>query len=153
MDSLNLPTYSFNIKSADERKFIFDKIRKRFVVLTPEEWVRQNFIMFLVEEKKYPSALISVEMSIEVNRLKRRCDIVIFSRTGVPGLIVECKAPAVKINQNVFDQIAAYNIKLKVNYLIVTNGLDFYSCLINHNSKSYTFLKEIPDYNELIIRN
>jgi len=149
MDSLNLPTYSFNIKSAGERKLIFDNIRKRFVVLTPEEWVRQNFIMFLIEEKEFPSSLISVEMSIELHRMKRRCDIVVFNKTGVPTLIVECKAPSVKINQDVFDQIAAYNIKLKVKYLIVTNGLEFFFCLIDYDNNSYSFLREIPNRSEL----
>jgi len=153
MDSLNLPTYSFNIKSTGERKLIFDKLRKRFVVLTPEEWVRQNLIMFLIEEKDYPAALISVEMSIKLNKMKRRCDIVIFNKTGVPNLIVECKAPSIKINQDVFDQIAAYNIKLKVKYLIVTNGLDFYCCYIDHDNNSYTFMKDIPNYTELGTRN
>ncbi|MFC2117847.1 type I restriction enzyme HsdR N-terminal domain-containing protein [Bacteroidota bacterium] len=150
MDSLNLPTYSFNIKSEGQRKLIFDKIRKRFVVLTPEEWVRQNFISFLIEEKKYPASLISVEMSIEVNRLKRRCDIVIFDRKGYPVLVVECKAPKVKITQSGFDQVAAYNIELQVNYLIVTNGLSFYCCSIDHKLKNYAFLKNIPEFEEII---
>lgn len=149
MDSLNLPTYSFNIKSDGKRKLIFDKLRKRFVVLTPEEWVRQNFIFFLIEEKKYPATLISVELSINVHRLKRRCDIVVFNNSGVHVLIVECKAAKVKISQEVFDQIAAYNIKLKVKYLIVTNGIDFHCCRIDHENKSYTFLHDIPDYAEI----
>ena len=150
MESLNLPTYSFNIKSAGKRKVIFDKLRKRFVTLTPEEWVRQNFISFLIEEKKYPPALIAVEMSIEVNMLKKRCDIVVFDREGYPAVIIECKAPEVKISQKSFDQIAAYNIRLKVNYLIVTNGLDFYCCLINHKANSYSFLKEIPAFEDAV---
>jgi len=149
MDSLNLPTYSFNIKSDGQRKLIFDKLRKRFVVLTPEEWVRQNFISFLIEEKKYPESLISVEMSIKVHSLKRRCDIVVFNNFGIPVLIVECKAVNVKISQDVFEQIAAYNIKLKVKYLILTNGIDSYCCLIDHENKSYSFLKDIPDFFEI----
>ena len=146
MESLNLPTYSFNIKFQEQRKYIFDTLRKKYVLLTPEEWVRQNFLKYLIEEKKYPASLISVEMEIKLNKLSKRCDAVIFNRNGKPFLIVECKATTVKIDQIVFEQIARYNMQLQVKYLIVTNGLKHYCCKIDFENQSYAFLKEIPDY-------
>ncbi len=150
MDSLNLPTYSFNIKSGDKIKFIFDNIRKKFVVLTPEEWVRQNFTRYLIEEKKYPPSLLSIEYSLKLNKLEKRGDLVIFNRSGKPIMIVEFKAPRIKITQSVFDQIARYNMVLKVNYLVVTNGISHYCCKIDLDEKKCVFLKDIPDYSSII---
>jgi len=149
MESLNLPTYSFNIKFQEQRKYIFDTLRKKYVLLTPEEWVRQNFLKYLIDEKKYPASLIFVEMEIKLNKLSKRCDAVIFNRNGEPLLIVECKAASVKIDQIVFDQIARYNMQLKVNYLIVTNGLNHYCCKIDFEKQSYIFLNEVPEYDQL----
>lgn len=146
MESLNLPTYSFNLKLIEQRKYIFDFIRKKYVILTPEEWVRQNFLKYLVEEKKYPASLIFVEMEFKLNTLSKRCDAVVFNRNGEPKVIVECKASSVKIDKLVFEQIARYNMQLKVDYLIVTNGLKHFCCKIDFENQSYTFLKEIPDY-------
>ncbi|MDX9695595.1 MAG: type I restriction enzyme HsdR N-terminal domain-containing protein [Bacteroidales bacterium] len=146
MESLNLPTYSFNLKLIEQRKYIFDFIRKKYVILTPEEWVRQNFLKYLVEEKKYPASLIFVEMEFKLNNLSKRCDAVIFNRKGEPIVIVECKASSVKIDKLVFEQIARYNMQLKVDYLIVTNGLKHFCCKIDFENQSYAFLKEIPDY-------
>ncbi len=146
MERLNLPTYLFKIKSEGQRKFIFDSIRKKYVVLTPEEWVRQNFIQYLINEKKYPSSLIAIEMALTLNKLSKRTDIVLFDRQGNPVIIVECKSPKVKITQDTFDQIARYNMKLKVNYLIVTNGITHYCCRMDYEKNTYSFLKEIPDY-------
>ncbi|MGE0090216.1 MAG: type I restriction enzyme HsdR N-terminal domain-containing protein [Bacteroidales bacterium] len=146
MESLNLPTYSFNIKLIEQRKYIFDFIRKKYVLLTPEEWVRQNFLKYLVEEKKYPASLISVEMEFKLNNLSKRSDAVVFDRNANPLLILECKATTVKIDQSVFEQIARYNMQLKVNYLIVTNGLKHFCCKIDFENQRYAFLKEIPDY-------
>lgn len=149
MQRLNLPTYSFNIKSEGERSYIFDEIRKKYVFLTPEEWVRQNIIQYLSIEKKYPKPLFGVEMHFRVNKLSKRGDIIIFDRKGDPMVIVECKAPEVRINQKVFDQIARYNMKFRVNYLIITNGLKHYCCKMDYEEGSYEFLKEIPDFEDL----
>lgn len=142
---LNLPEYKFKIKTVNDKKYIFDLNRKKWVRLTPEEWVRQNFIQYLIHEKKYPAPLIKVEGEIVVNKMKRRGDIIVYKNSR-PFLIVECKAPEVEINQSVFEQIAQYNIPLKVIYLIVTNGIKHFCCKMNYFSNSYEFLNEIPDY-------
>jgi len=147
MEPLNLPTYSFKIKFEDNRKYIFDEIRRKYILLTPEEWVRQNFIKYLVNEKNYPQQLISIEMEFKINKLSKRTDIVVFNTSGKPNLIVECKSPAVKVNQKTFDQIARYNMNFNVDYLVVTNGISHYCCkLESKNNKAYSFIKEIPDY-------
>jgi predicted type IV restriction endonuclease len=143
---LNLPDYSFQIKSKGQRKYIFDNIRKRYVFLTPEEWVRQNLAAYLVREKNFPASLIAVEMSLRINRMDKRADIVLFSRHGAPVVIVECKAPDVKITQKVFDQAALYNMDMKVEYLIVSNGLVHYCAKLDHREQTWSFLPEIPDY-------
>ncbi|MDY6800728.1 MAG: type I restriction enzyme HsdR N-terminal domain-containing protein [Bacteroidota bacterium] len=145
MERLNLPTYSFNIKFKEQRKYIFDFIRKKYVLLTPEEWVRQNFLKYLVEEKKYPASLIAVEKEFKLNTLSKRSDAVVYNRLGQPFLIVECKATNVKIDQKVFDQIVRYNMKLNVEYLVVTNGLTHYCCKIDVENQNYYFLKDIPE--------
>lgn len=150
MESLNLPTYSFNIKFQGQRKYIFDTLRKKYVLLTPEEWVRQNFLKFLTENKNYPASLIFVEMEFKLNTLSKRCDAVVFNRSGNPVLIVECKAPNVKIDKLVFEQIARYNMQLKVDYLIVTNGLSHYCCKIDFENQTYSFLNDIPDYEVIV---
>lgn len=146
MIKLNLPTYSFKIKSKENKTLIFDKFRKKYVVLTPEEWVRQHFAYYLLEEKKYPFSLISVEKQLIINNLKKRSDILVFNALGTPEIIVECKAPSVKISQETFDQIARYNLKLNANYLIVTNGLKHFYCQMDTENETYIFLKEIPDF-------
>ncbi|RUT73251.1 type I restriction enzyme HsdR N-terminal domain-containing protein [Ancylomarina longa] len=146
MENLNLPTYSFKIKSDLQRKLIFDSIRKKYVVLTPEEWVRQNFIRFLVEEKSYPESLIAIEKKVDVNLLPQRSDIVLYNQNANPIMIVECKAFRVKITQDVFNQIARYNMKLKVPYLVVTNGLHHYCCEMDYEQKTYRFIPDIPIY-------
>ncbi len=143
---LNLPEYSFKIKCEGQRKYIFDNIRKRFVVLTPEEWVRQHFTAFLVAEKKYPASLIAVEMSLRINQMERRADIVLFSGQGKPLMIIECKAPGVKISQEAFDQAARYNMEMKVDYLVVSNGLSHYCAELNHSERTWKFIEDIPDY-------
>ncbi len=149
MDKLNLPEYTFRVNDLNNQKWIFDPLRKKKVVLTPEEWVRQNFIQFLIQEKYYPEQLIKVEMGFKVNNLIKRSDIIVYDRKGKPSLIVECKAPSVKVSQDVFDQIARYNISLKVDFLVVTNGLEHYCCQINHQKKSYQFLRNIPEFEDL----
>lgn len=116
------------------------------MVLTPEEWVRQHFVQFLIEEKKYPDSLIAIEKQVIVNNLKKRSDILVFNTKGRPEIIVECKAPKIKITQATFDQIARYNLKLKANFLIVTNGLEHFYCKMDFEKETYIFLKEIPNY-------
>lgn len=143
---LNLPLYTLRTRSAETGDEIFDPIRKKYLLLTPEEWVRQNFIQFLILEKGYPSSLLMIETALAVNKLKKRTDIVACDNSGNPILVVECKATNIKITQDVFDQIARYNMTLKVKYLVVTNGLEHYCCEINHKNSSYSFLKDIPDY-------
>ena len=149
MLKLNLPTYSFKIKSIGEKKQIFDEIRKKYVALTPEEWVRQNFIRYLIHEKQFPASLIAIEMALQYNRMKKRGDVVVYDTSGKPVVIVECKAPDVKITQNAFDQVARYNMTLKVKYLVVTNGLIHYCCSMDYEKKSYEFLNEIPLYKNI----
>ncbi len=146
MDELNLPEYDFKIIKENDQKKIFDSVRKKYVVLTPEEWVRQNFIQYLIQEKKYPASLIAVEISLKYNTLQKRADIVIYNKEGKPALLVECKASSVKITQETFHQAAVYNMNFKVNHLIVTNGLNHYCCQMNYDEKTYLFLSQIPDF-------
>jgi len=146
MQKLNLPIYSIKLKKDENKTFVFDPIRKKYIILTPEEWVRQNFIQFLIEEKKYPASLMAVEMGIDLLNTKKRCDIVLYNTKGLPHMIVECKAPSTKISQDTFDQIARYNMSLKTDLLIVTNGIQHYICMMDHKNQRYHFLKEIPGY-------
>lgn len=147
MQQLNLPNYNFKLKSTENKTLIFDKIRKKYVVLTPEEWVRQHFVMYLLEDKKYPISLVAIEKQLTLNNLKKRSDILIFNKEGKPEIIVECKSPNVAISQDVFDQIARYNLKINANYLAVTNGLQHFYCKMDFDSESYIFLRELPNYN------
>ena len=151
MQELNLPSYDFRLKKDDGQVRIFDEIRKKYVALTPEEWVRQHFIMFLIHEKKVPAGLMILEKQITMNTMLRRPDILIHNRQGAPVMIVECKAPEVDITQDTFDQIARYNSVLKVPYLLVTNGLRHYCCRMDYQEGTYKFLKDIPDYDGMII--
>ena len=146
MQNLNLPGIDLRIRNSVEKREVFDVIRKKFVSLTQEEWVRQHFLHYLINQKNVPASLIGVEKQIKFNRLKKRFDIVVFGKRGNPILIVECKAPEVSISQDVFHQIALYNMTLKVSYLLVTNGLEHFACYIDHDKSTYSFLKEIPDY-------
>jgi hypothetical protein len=143
---LNFKKYSFRIKNSENRTHIFDTIRKKFVVLQPEEWVRQHVVHFLIEEKKYPKSIINVEKQITINSLKKRFDIVVFNSDGSIKILVECKSPNIEITQATFDQIAQYNMKLDAEYLMVTNGLQHYFCQIDQEQEKYTFLREIPDF-------
>jgi hypothetical protein len=150
MDKLTLPEYSFRIRQYENNKaVIFDPIRKKDVLLTPEEWVRQNLIRFLIEERFFPSSLISIESSVKINKLNRRFDALVYSRIGHTLLLIECKAPNVEIRQETFDQIIAYNHKLNAPYMLVSNGLKHYFCKINLLEKKYIFLDDIPKYEEL----
>jgi len=150
MQELNLPTYKFKLTINEEgKKLIFDEIRKKYVSLTPEEWVRQNFLKYLITEKKYPKSLINVEMQLYLNNTSRRSDIVVYSKHTKPKLIVECKATNIKIDNSVFDQIKEYNINLQVDFLIVTNGLKHYCCKVDYQTNKCIFLKDIPSYEDL----
>ena len=146
MELLNLPPYQFKLKKADDRVQIFDAIRKKYVVLTPEEWVRQNFLQYLIQEKNYPSSLIVLEASLKYNQLQKRADVLVYDKSGIPLLMVECKAPSVKITQDTFDQVARYNMIFKVKYLIVTNGLNHFCCLMDYSDNSYRYLEMIPAF-------
>ena len=146
MQELNFPTYSFRFKNNENKVSIFDVIRKKFVILQPEEWVRQHCVHFLIEEKKYPKSLINVEKELSINNLRKRYDIVVFNSDGSIHLIVECKSAKVKINQSTFDQIARYNLALNASYLMVTNGINHYYCQMDITHERYKFLKDIPEY-------
>jgi len=148
VQKLNFPTYSFRLKNSKNKRLIFDEIRKKFMVLQPEEWVRQHCVQYLIQVKKYPKSLINIEKELHVNDLKKRYDIVVFNSDGSIHLIVECKAPKITINQTTFDQIARYNLALKANYLMITNGLNHYYCIMDFKNERYQFLKDIPDYNK-----
>jgi hypothetical protein len=149
MQKLNLPDYKFKLKSNENKTLIFDNLRKKYMVLTPEEWVRQHFVQFLIEEKNYPPSLIAIEKQVLVNNLKKRSDILVFNKEGNPDIIVECKAPKIKITQATFDQIARYNSTLNANFLVVTNGLNHFYCKMDFENETYVFLKEIPNYKQI----
>jgi hypothetical protein len=146
MQKLNFPAYSFRFKNSENKVSIFDEIRKKFVILTPEEWVRQNVVRFLIEEKKYSKSYINVEKVIKVNGITKRYDIVVFEPNGKLFLLIECKAPEVTISQTTFDQIARYNLVLNAQYLMVTNGLNHYFCQMDFENEKYLFLKDFPAY-------
>ena len=146
MIKLNFPNYSFRFKNSENKMAIFDEIRKKFVVLTPEEWVRQHVVQYLLLEKKYPKSLINVEKLVKVNGLNKRYDIVVFQPNGEIFMLIECKAPEVAISQQTFDQIARYNLKLNAQFLMVTNGLNHYFCQMDFENEKYVFLKEAPDF-------
>jgi len=150
MKTLNLPKYQFRLqKNSDGKTEIFDAIRKRFYILTPEEWVRQNFIQYLIHEKQFPASLMSIEKGLKLNGMTKRTDIVQYNREGQPKLIVECKAPSIKLSQDTFDQAARYNLTLQVDYLIITNGLEHYACKMNYANHKIHFLKELPNFESL----
>ncbi|GAA3521799.1 type I restriction enzyme HsdR N-terminal domain-containing protein [Aquimarina addita] len=147
MQKLNFPAYQFRFKNNENKVSIFDRIRKKFIILTPEEWVRQHTVNYLIQEKKYPESLINVEKLIKVNDLSKRYDIIVFNPDGSIYLIVECKSPKIKITQEVFDQIARYNLTVQAEYLMITNGINHFYCQMDYSKKKYSFLKDVPDYN------
>ncbi|MDI1256676.1 MAG: type I restriction enzyme HsdR N-terminal domain-containing protein [Flavobacterium sp.] len=146
MQQLNFPTYNFRFKNSENKIAIFDEIRKKFVVLTPEEWVRQHVVQFLLQQKKYPKSLINVEKILKVNGLTKRYDGVVFNNDGSILILVECKAPEVKISQHTFDQIARYNMTMNAQFLMVTNGHNHYFCQMDYENEKYIFLENLPDY-------
>jgi len=124
--TLNLPEFPFKLRTVGQSKQIFDALRRKYVALTPEEWVRQHFISFLITDKKYPASYISVERGLKINTLQKRTDIVVHDRSGKPWMIVECKSPDVEISEETFYQAGRYNIGLQVSYLVLTNGLSHF---------------------------
>ena len=149
MQELNLPSYEFRLKKDDGQVRIFDEVRKKYVALTPEEWVRQHFIMYLINQKQVPAGLIILEKQLIMNKMSRRPDILIHNRQGEAVMIVECKAPEVNITQDTFDQVARYNSVLSVQYLVVTNGLQHFCCQMDYKGNTYRFLEDIPEYDEM----
>lgn len=149
MLELNLPPFDINVKKTDGKLSVLDPLRRKFVALTPEEWVRQHFVNFLLTKKGYPVALLANEVQISLNKQSRRCDTVVYDRTLTPLMIVEYKAPEVAITQSVFDQIVRYNIVLRVKYLMVSNGLSHYGCIMDYENNTFSYLPDIPDYKEL----
>lgn len=146
MQQLNFQSYAFRFKNSENKVSIFDEIRKKFIILTPEEWVRQHVVRFLLEEKKYPKSRINVEKVLKINGLRKRYDVVVFNPDGSIFILVECKAPGVKIAQATFDQIARYNMALKSDFLMVTNGLNHYFCQMDFVNEKYAFLQNLPNY-------
>ena len=146
MEKLNFDPYPIPLKNRENKRYIFDIIRKKDLVFTPEEWVRQHCIHYLIHEKKYPIGLINVEKKIELFGVTKRYDIVVYDRQGQVELLVECKAPTIPIDQKVFDQIAQYNLRLNSRYLMVSNGLQHIFCQLNYAQASYRFLETLPQY-------
>ena len=146
MQNLNFPSYNFRFKNSENKVSIFDDIRKKFIQLTPEEWVRQNTIQFLLQERNYPKSYLNIEKLIKINDIVKRYDIVVFQPDGTIFLLIECKAPEIKITQQTFDQIARYNLTVKAEYLMVTNGLNHYFCQMDFEKEQYVFLEELPNF-------
>lgn len=149
MEELNLPAFDAKLRGTREKPEIFDFLRRRYVALTPEEYVRQHFTHWLVEHKGYPMGLLGNEIALKCGEKTLRCDSILYSREMKPRMIIEYKAPTVPLTQRVFNQISAYNILLHVDYLVVSNGLQHYCCLMDYGHRSYRFLREIPDYSAL----
>ncbi len=146
MLSLNLPVCELKISQRDGKNIIFDRIRRRYVALTPEEWVRQHFVHFLIDHKGYPASLMGNEILLHLNGTRKRCDTVLYNRDLSARMIVEYKAPHIEITQAVFDQICRYNSVLRVEYLVVSNGLQHYCCRMDYDNQGYYFLPDVPEY-------
>jgi hypothetical protein len=153
MLDLNLPQAELNIREENGKTYVFDRLRKRFVRLTPEEYVRQNFVSYLITHKKYPQSRLANEIVIELGKVKKRCDTVLYDEYLYPLMIIEYKAPSVAVKQNAFDQITRYNMCLNVPWIIVSNGIQHYCCRIDYEKQAYRFFKDIPEYGELRIKN
>ena len=146
MEQLNFPNYTFTLKNRENKTYILDLIRKKNLLLTPEEWVRQHCLHFLINELGYPKSLINVEKQIKINGQLKRYDIVVYTPQGDVHILVECKAPSIAISQSTFDQIAQYNMTLKSQFLMLTNGKEHYFCVMDFEKKSYNFIEELPKY-------
>ena len=149
MLSLNLPAFDAKIIVKNGKNVIFDSIRRRYVALTPEEWVRQHFVNFLIAHKGYPRELMANEVPITLNGTKKRCDTVLYKRDLSARMIIEYKAPDVEITQAVFNQIMRYNMVLRVEYLVISNGIQHFCCQMDYVNNRYNFLQDIPDYHQI----
>jgi len=147
---LNFPVYLFKIKQELDKAYIFDEIRKKYLLLTPEEWVRQHVVQYIIREKGYPRSLIKLEGGLKLNSLRKRTDIVVYNTHGEKILLVECKAPSVKITQKVFDQIARYNIVHQIPLLLVSNGFKHFVCEIDFNAQKYNFVENLPQFSQIV---
>lgn len=152
MLSLNLPTFEAKVILKEGKRMIFDPVRRKYVALTPEEWVRQHFVNFLIHYKGFPPALIGNEIALRLHHTSKRCDTIVYNRFLAPLMIVEYKAPSVEISRAVFDQIARYNHALRVQFLAVSNGLRHFCCRIDYETMGYTFLEDFPDYERLELK-
>lgn len=150
LPALNLPEFEWKIRTEAGRHEIYDPNRKKYIALTPEEWVRQNFIKYLTQHRQYPAGFIKIETKVTLQKVWKRCDAVIYDKRLKPLVIVECKAPDVKIGQDTFNQVGTYNSALKVKYLMVTNGINHYCCEIDFESREVKFLEEIPSYTDML---
>lgn len=150
MYELNLPKYGIKIANENGHLTIFDVLRRKYVALTPEEWVRQHFVHYLIRHKGYPQTLMANEIQLAIGNKKLRCDSVLYDRSLKPRMIIEYKAPTVNITQKVFDQITVYNMLLHVDYLVVSNGIKHYCCQMDYDNQKYLFLEDIPDFQEII---
>ena len=150
MYELNLPKYGIKIANENGHLTIFDVLRRKYVALTPEDWVRQHFVHYLIGHKGYPQTLMANEIQLAIGNKKLRCDSVLYDRSLKPRMIIEYKAPTVNITQKVFDQITVYNMLLHVDYLVVSNGIKHYCCQMDYDNQKYLFLEDIPDYQEII---
>ena len=146
---LNLPEYEINVAEKDGKQQIFDFLRRKFVAMTPEEWVRQHFVHFLVEHKGYPKGLLVNETELRIGDKRLRCDTVLYNKNMQPQIIIEYKAPQIQRQQKTFDQIAVYNLLLHADYLVVSNGIQHYCCQMDYENRSYRFLTEIPEYDAI----
>lgn len=149
MQTLNLPTFQFNFKREGKKTKIFDAIRGAYYVLTPEEWVRQNMLQFLIQHRNFPKGLISVEKGLKINGMQKRFDALAYQKNGEPILLMEYKAPQIKISQDSVDQVSRYNLNFKVPYLLISNGLNHCVAKINWEKKDFQFLQDIPYYEAL----
>jgi hypothetical protein len=149
MQQLNFPRFDFRLRNEGSRQEIYDPVRHKFVTLTPEEWVRQHLIAFLVKIKGYPLSVIGVEKQLLLNKQPKRFDLVVFSRKALPFLLIECKAPGVEITEKTFDQAARYNMLLNAEYFLITNGLEHYPCRLDYVNKQYIFIEDIPHFSEM----
>ncbi len=150
MDSLNLPPYDIKVSEKDGKRLIFDELRRRYVALTPEEWVRQHFVHYLIGHLGYPAGLLANEVELKIGDKRLRCDSILFDKQAHPQMIIEYKAPNIQLTQRVFSQISAYNLLLHVDYLIISNGMQHICCRMDYTNNTYHFLKEIPNYEEVM---
>lgn len=150
LPKLNFPDYDFSLSSGENGLFIFDPVRRKNVKLTPEEWVRQHIIKFLILDKNTPPSLVGVEKSLKIGRLHKRFDLVVFTKEVKPLLLVECKAPDIVLNENVLNQVARYNSILKAKYFMISNGVRTILFCYNYSDSKFVFIEELPEYRDML---